>query len=36
MTYFVEQVEPASVDTYFYRVIFKPSVIVPDFDVRLP
>lgn len=34
VTYFAEQIEPAAVDVYHYRVVFKPSVIVPDFDVR--
>lgn len=35
VTYFAEQVEPASVSVYHYRVIFKPQVIVPDIDVRV-
>jgi hypothetical protein len=35
VTYFVEQLEPAPVSTYRYRVIFKPSIIVPDLDVKL-
>lgn len=30
VTYFVEQIESASVSEYHYRVIFKPEVIVPD------
>jgi len=34
VTYFAEQIEPASADTYHYRVVFKPSVIIPDVDVR--
>lgn len=34
VTYFVEQIDAASVDTYHYRVIFKPSVIIPDIDLR--
>jgi hypothetical protein len=34
VTYFSEQVEPAKVGVYQYRVNFKPSVIVPSFDVR--
>ena len=33
VTYFVEQLEGANVSTDHYRVIFKPSVIVPDIDV---
>ena len=36
VTYFVEQLEPAQVSVYRYRVIFRPSVIVPDIDVELP
>ena len=34
VTYFVEQVEASPADIYRYRVVFKPSVIVPDIDVR--
>ena len=34
VTYFAEQVEGKSVSTYFYRVVFKPSVIIPDIDLR--
>lgn len=34
VTYFVEQVESAKADIYQYRVIFKPSVIVPDVEVK--
>lgn len=34
VTYFVEQIDAANVDTYHYRVIFKPSAIVPDIDLR--
>jgi len=34
VTYFSEQLEPAKASTYFYRVTFKPSTIVPDIDVR--
>lgn len=33
VTYFAEQLEPASVDTYHYKVIFKPSVIIPDVEM---
>jgi len=36
VTYFVEQVEKSSVSTYFYNVVFKPSVIVPDIELSLP
>lgn len=34
VTYFIEQLEPASVDAYRYKVVFKPSVIVPDVMVK--
>ena len=36
VSYFVEQLEGADVSVYRYRVIFKPSVIVPDIDVVVP
>jgi hypothetical protein len=32
VTYFVEQLEGASVSTDHYRVIFKPETIIPDVD----
>lgn len=34
VTYFAEQLEAAKASTYFYRVTFKPSVIIPDVNVR--
>lgn len=34
VTYFVEQLDAANVSKDHYRVVFKPSVIVPDIDVR--
>lgn len=34
VTYFVEQIDSKNVDKYHYKVIFKPSVIVPDIDIR--
>lgn len=34
VSYFVEQIEDASVSTYNYRVIFKPDVIVPAIDLE--
>ena len=34
VTYFVEQIQAANVSTDFYRVVFKPSVIVPDAEIR--
>lgn len=33
VTYFSEQLGSASVDVYHYKVIFKPSVIIPDVDL---
>jgi hypothetical protein len=32
-TYVVEQLESANVSVYRYKVIFKPSVIIPDIDI---
>ena len=34
VTYFVEQLESKNVSKDQYRVVFKPSVIVPDVDVE--
>jgi hypothetical protein len=34
VTYFVEQLEPQTVSTYHYRVIFKPQTIIPDVEFR--
>ena len=36
VTYFVEQIEPSQVSSDQYRVIFKPTTIVPMIDVDLP
>ncbi len=36
VTYFAEQIKPANASIYYYRVIFKPSVIIPDIEVELP
>lgn len=33
VTYFAEQLQPKSVSTYHYRVVFRPEVIVPDISV---
>lgn len=33
-TYFVEQLDAANVSVDHYKVIFKPSVIVPDIETR--
>ena len=34
VSYFVEQGEPVEASTSQYRVTFKPSVVLPDFDAR--
>lgn len=34
VTYFVEQLDPASVDTYHYKVQFRPEELLPDVDVQ--
>jgi hypothetical protein len=34
VTFFVEQLEAKNVSTSFYRVVFKPSTIVPDLEIR--
>lgn len=34
VSYFVEQGSPVGASASHYRVTFKPSVILPDFDVR--
>jgi hypothetical protein len=35
VTWFAEQLESATVSVYRYKVVFKPSVIIPDIDVKL-
>lgn len=34
VTYFAEQLKPADVSVYHYRVVFKPQTIAPDVDFR--
>ncbi|RQS85140.1 beta-sandwich lipoprotein [Burkholderia seminalis] len=34
VTYFIEQLDAAPASTYHYKVVFKPSVIVPDISVQ--
>jgi len=34
VTYFIEQIDPNPVSKYQYKVVFKPSVIVPTLEVR--
>lgn len=35
VTYFVEQMDPVSVDTYHYKVQFRPEELLPDVDVQV-
>lgn len=34
VTYFIEQLEPSKTSASRYKVIFKPSVILPDIELR--
>lgn len=34
VTFFAEQIDGAKASVYFYRVVFKPSVILPAIEVR--
>ncbi|PZR92015.1 MAG: hypothetical protein DI537_14410 [Stutzerimonas stutzeri] len=34
VTFFAEQIDAKKVSTSHYRVVFKPSIIVPDIDLR--
>lgn len=34
VSYLVEQIDGVNVSAYHYKVIFKPDVIVPDFDLK--
>lgn len=34
VTYFVEQLESANVDPNHYKVIFRPSVLIPSLEVK--
>ena len=35
VTFFVEQLEPNTVDVYHYKVFFKPESIIPDIDLKV-
>lgn len=35
ITFFAEQLGGSNVSIYHYKVVFKPSVIIPDVDVKL-
>ena len=34
VSYFVEQLDATKLDSFHYRVTFRPSVIIPDLDIR--
>lgn len=34
VTFFAEQIDATKTSPYHYRVIFKPSAIIPDIDIR--
>ena len=34
VTYFAEQIEPATADVFHYRVIFKPVAIIPAIEIK--
>lgn len=34
VTYFVEQMDASSVDTFHYKVVFRPETILPDIDMQ--
>jgi hypothetical protein len=34
VTYIAEQIDSSSVSVYHYKVIFKPSTIIPDIDIK--
>lgn len=34
VTYFSEQLEGADVSPYHYKIVFKPSSVVPDIEIR--
>lgn len=35
VSFFSEQLAPAEVSVYRYKVVFRPSAIIPDIDVKL-
>lgn len=34
VTYFSEQMEPAAVNVFHYKVVFSPATIIPDIELR--
>lgn len=36
VTFFAEQIDPVEASSYHYRVIFRPTTIIPDIEIDLP
>ena len=36
VTYFAEQIESSQASKYYYRVIFRPTTIIPDIELQIP
>ena len=34
VTWFCEQIEPVAADPYHYRVVFRPTTIIPDVQIK--
>ena len=34
VTYFAEQIDGSQVDVYHYKVVFKPTAIIPDIEIK--
>jgi hypothetical protein len=34
VTWFCEQIEPVKADPFHYRVIFRPTTIIPDIELQ--
>lgn len=34
VSYFVEQLDPAGVDPFHHRIVFRPETILPDIDLQ--
>lgn len=34
VTFFAEQIEAANASSYFYKVVFKPTTIIPEIEIR--
>lgn len=34
VTYFVEQMDASAVDTFHYKVVFRPETLLPDIDLQ--